>query len=147
VNAGGNRGKARDYYKSKVMEWNTKPQGFESYIRNEKENNIKNEFEADKGNISNDFNDVCEFISKTYQSYQKTPSIASMMSNEDIVSSGLDEISILRGLANISVDIFDILIAATIKACGLNSPEMIKMVKIAIEEIILGGIELSRKIK
>ena len=118
--------KAQNYYKKKVSQWNKDPSGFENYIRVENIDNLTKEFNKDKGNPNHDFNDVCRFL-KNYEAYQQKDALASI-------------ISFINDSVNFSADIINILIAATLKACYPNSPEVDEIIKGILTIVIIGGI-------
>jgi hypothetical protein len=118
--------KAQNYYKKKVSQWNKDPSGFENYIRVENIGNLTKEFNEDKGNPNHDFNDVCRFL-KNYETYQQKDALASI-------------ISFINDSVNFSADIINILIAATLKACYPNSPEVDEIIKGILTIVIIGGI-------
>ncbi len=118
--------KAQNYYKKKVSQWNKDPSGFENYIRVENIDNLTKEFNKDKGNPNHDFNDVCRFL-KNYEAYQQKDALASI-------------ISFINDSVNFSADIINILIAATLKACYPNSPEVDEIIKGMLTIVIIGGI-------
>lgn len=107
--------KANGYYKKKFSEWGKTPEEIENYIRSKKEVNLKNEFERDKGNSNHDFNCVCRFL-KNYEKYQQKNILDSI-------------ISFINDSVNLSTDVINILIAATLKACYPNSPEVDEIIK------------------
>jgi hypothetical protein len=118
--------KAQNYFYKKVSQWNKDPAGFENYIRVENVENLTKEFNEDKGNPKNDFNDVCRFL-KNYEANQQKDALASI-------------ILFINESVNFSADIINILIAATLKACYPNSPEVDKIIKSILVAVIFGGI-------
>ena len=107
--------KVQNYFNKKYNQWQkVDPQGIEHYIRINKDSLAK-EFNKDKGNINNDFNDVCRFLKKFEESKQ-----------QDVIQ---DVISIIKGITSFSDDVINILIAAVLKACYPNSQEIDNLVK------------------
>ena len=107
--------KVQNYFNKKYNQWQkVDPQGIEHYIRIKKDN-LAEEFNKDKGNIKNDFNDVCRFLKKFEESKQ-----------QNVIQ---DVISIIKGITSFSDDVINILIAAVLKACYPNSQEIDNLVK------------------
>ena len=118
--------KAQDYYKKKVAEWGKDPVEYENYIRVRGKDNLTKEFNEDKGNQNHDFNDVCRFL-KNYEAYQQKDALASI-------------ISYINDSFNFSSDVINILIAATLKACYPNSPEVDEIIKNILTGVGVGAI-------
>jgi len=115
--------KVQNYFNKKYSQWqNVDPQGIEHYIRTNKDN-LASEFNNDKGNINNDFNDVCRFLKKFEESKQ-----------QDVIR---DIISIIKGITSFSDDVINILIAAVLKACYPNSQAIDNLVKTLLA---IGGV-------
>jgi len=124
--------KVQNYFNKKYNQWQkVDPQGIEHYIRINKDNLAK-EFNNDKGNINNDFNDVCRFLKKFEESKQ-----------QDVIQ---DVISIIKGITSFSDDDTNLLIAAVLKACYPNSQEIDNLVKtlLTITVVSITGILLLR---
>jgi len=130
--------KVQNYFNKKYNQWQkVDPQGIEHYIRINK-NNLAKEFNKDKGNINNDFNDVCRFLKKFEESKQ-----------QDVIQ---DVISIIKGITSFSDDVTNLLIAAVLKACYPNSQEIDNLVKtlltitvVSITGILLLGLLFGKK--
>ncbi|WP_298277081.1 hypothetical protein [Ferroplasma sp.] len=116
--------KAQNYFYKKVSQWNKDPTGFENYIRVEKVDNLTKEFNEDKGNPNHDFNDVCRFL-KDYEANQQKDALASI-------------ISVINDSFNFSADVINILIAAILKACYPNSPEVDRIIKDILTGVGIG---------
>jgi len=130
--------KVQNYFNKKYSQWQkVDPRGIEHYIRTNKDN-LANEFNKDKGNIKNDFNDVCSFLKKFEESKQ-----------QDVIQ---DVISIIKGITSFSDDVTNLLIAAVLKACYPNSQEIDNLVKtlltitvVSITGILLLGLLFGKK--
>ena len=100
------------------------PEEIENYIRIKKIDNLTTEFNEDKGNQNHDFNDVCRFL-KNYEAYQQKDALASI-------------ISVVNDSFNFSTDVINILIAAILKACYPNSPEVDRIIKDILTGVGIG---------
>ena len=118
--------KAQEYYRSKFIEWDKDPAGFKNHIKREGVQNLTIEFNRDKGNLSQDFNDVCRFL-KDYEEMQQDNALKIAL-------------SVFNDLINPYTDVINILIAATLKACYPNSPKIEEYIKKAIPIAIMGGV-------
>ncbi|WP_287961354.1 hypothetical protein [Acidiplasma sp.] len=118
--------KAQEYYRSKIIEWDKDPAGFENHIKREGIQNLTTEFNRDKGNLSLDFNDVCRFL-KDYEEMQQDNTI-------------LRALSVFNDLINPDADVINIIIAATLKACYPTSRKIEEYIKKAIPIAIIGGV-------
>jgi hypothetical protein len=94
----------RNYYYNKFLEWQEKGNGdYRTYLRRVSRQNLATEFNNDKNN-GKGFDEVCNYL-KIYARGQEKEQI----------------MTVIEGIANPEKDIMEILIGATLDACGYTN--------------------------
>lgn len=95
--------KPEDYYFLKLQEWQAKPPYFNyrQYVEDNAQS-LSREFNSDRSKPRRDFNIVCNYLSN-YAKGQESEAVT----------------NIIKGFVDVEKDVVDILVGATIDACGL----------------------------
>ena len=108
-----------DYYQNKLMQWQYNPayRDYRDYVINNKDQLVQ-EF---KNDMNNGFSEVCTFL-HTYEQNQVKYTTE----------------TILNETFNLGEDVLNILVSATLEACGLTEPAN-SLMKLAVAGIISAG--------